>query len=741
MNSSSYETNKQFELASQFVLYTKQSVFVTGKAGTGKTTFLKHLKSQSIKNMVVAAPTGVAAINAGGSTLHSLFQLPFKPFLPTRSNSSQNSENGFCDQHSLFAESHYSQTRIELFRKMEILIIDEISMVRADTMDAIDLILRKFRVSEEPFGGLQLVLIGDLYQLPPVVNQDIWPIMNAYYKEPYFFESQAVKKLKPEIIELTKIYRQSDDTFIGILNRIRTNTTVKEDLIYLNSFMNPSFRPGAEESYITLTTHNEKSESTNRYQLRQLTGNEKIYKAIIEDEFPDKSFPAEVNLHLKIGAQVMFIRNDRGEDRKFFNGMLARVTAMEEDFIMVRPTGSETELKVIPDTWKNIRYGLNKDTNEVNEYALGSFTQYPLRLAWAITIHKSQGLTFDRAIIDAGDSFASGQVYVALSRLTTTKEMVLKSLITEAGIMVDECINRYLRLMKEENELNEILDKRKEEFLARDIIASFELKSLSETLVKYQGELIGRSILFINLADTYLPSCIKNATELENVATKFEIQLSQLSEAKGDQRKLLLEKIVKGSAYFCSEIEKIKSSLEELFEKSTPLKGSKSYQKDLNNLLFFVNQKLLKINQAGIYAKGLLYGKDTLQLIDKVRKSESTFTYSQKREKRERRPPKGKTRFISLKMYEEGKSIEEIATERGLVAGTIAGHLATFLESGKINIYDFVTDEEIKVIENAFEEKKLDPEKKLSDILNDAVLMVKVSLVKEFLKLKMEEQK
>src|SRR6478609_829528 len=409
--------NPIFKIASDFIQHTNRSVFLTGKAGSGKTTFLKHIISNTRKNGVVVAPTGVAAINAGGVTMHSFFQLPFGPYIPGM----QKRFNGVevSDSYSLFKNIRFSADKRELIRELELLVIDEVSMVRCDMLDAMDAILRYFRKSDQPFGGVQVLYIGDMYQLPPVAKNEEWELLRDFYESPFFFHSQAVLNSPPLYIELKKIYRQSDQQFIELLNRIRNNEAQREDLQLLNKKFDNQFNPAAGENYITLCTHNYKADSVNAAELAKLKGTVHRFRGSITGEFSDKALPTEMELQLKEGAQIIFIKNDSDPLKRYYNGKLAIVKSLGEDEIRVKFPDSGQELTIERETWRNVRYAYDREKESVEEEEIGSFSQFPIRLAWAITIHKSQGLTFQKAIIDAGASFTAGQVYVALSRCTS----------------------------------------------------------------------------------------------------------------------------------------------------------------------------------------------------------------------------------------------------------------------------------------------------------------------------------
>lgn len=436
------ERNEIFDLAYRFVTETSENIFLTGKAGTGKTTFLKYLKENATKNIVVAAPTGVAAINAGGVTLHSLFQLPFHPFLPSRSNKEQ-----------LLATIRYNRQRQQLLRKMDLLVIDEISMVRCDVMDAIDTILKSIRRNyDTPFGGVQLLCIGDLHQLPPVAQNQEWNILQEYYASPFFFDSMAIKEQMPLLIELNKIYRQKEDSFVRLLNKVRNNQMDADDFEDLHMRYDPLFSPMPGEKYITLTSHNKQAAEINQNKIENLFSNPFIYKAEIEEDFPEHIFPAEAELLLKEGAQVMFLKNDIVAKR-YFNGKIGVVKLLEKNKIIVDCDG--VEIEVAKETWENTRYTLNRNDGKLEQEVLGTFTQYPLRLAWAITIHKSQGLTFEKVMIDAGASFSSGQVYVALSRCTSLEGIVLLSKLSSATLFSNDNVIKGQQSLTHKGSLSE----------------------------------------------------------------------------------------------------------------------------------------------------------------------------------------------------------------------------------------------------------------------------------------------
>ena len=429
------EKNQELRNAWDFVEHTGISIFLTGKAGTGKTTFLRTLKECSNKRNIIVAPTGVAAINAGGMTIHSFFQLPLSPFVPNT-----NIKNRF----------DYSKEKRKIMRTLDLLIIDEISMVRADVLDAIDSVLRRFREPDKPFGGVQLLMIGDLQQLTPVVTPEEEELLRQYYDTPYFFGSKALRSISYVTIELNHVYRQQDATFITLLNNIREGKVSADDLQRLNERYDPTFQPKEGSDYIRLTTHNRMAESYNEDQLRKLPTKAYTFSAETDGNFPEYNYPTDFNLTLKTGAQVMFIRNDN--NGRYYNGRIGHITHVDNEKIYVLCPGEDEEFEVEVETWENTKYTLNEKTKQIEAEVQGTFRQYPLRLAWAITIHKSQGLTFEHAIIDAQASFASGQVYVALSRCKTLEGLVLASPIANTAIINDNRVSEYISHQTEEAE-------------------------------------------------------------------------------------------------------------------------------------------------------------------------------------------------------------------------------------------------------------------------------------------------
>ena len=479
-------SNSIFQKAVTFVKDTEENLFLTGKAGTGKTTFLKYIRTQTRKQSAIVAPTGVAAINAGGETIHSFLQLPFSPFVPGSAGGFGRQGNAE-DKHSLLANLRLRDTKQKLLRKLELLIIDEVSMVRCDLLDSMDLVLRHVRKNwSQPFGGVQMVFIGDLFQLPPVAPEGDWEILRNYYSSPYFFDSKVLQQYPPLYIELKKVYRQKEQTFIDILNRIRNGQVIQQDIDTLNARYDPVQQK--EKGYIILSTHNRIADDVNQQALEQLGKPAHTFTGIIKNDFNPKNLPTEEILQLKEGAQIMFVKNDLQTPRRYYNGKIALVSKIGTDGIWVTfPGEDDTEPLLLElDTWKNMRYTLNAQKGEIEEEESGSFTQYPVRLAWAITVHKSQGLTLDKVVADLNQSFAPGQVYVALSRCTSMEGLVLRSKLNINNVIVDQRIVDFAKLENDEDELEELLSDSVRKAQASQLCKIFsftELISYAEQLV------------------------------------------------------------------------------------------------------------------------------------------------------------------------------------------------------------------------------------------------------------------
>jgi ATP-dependent exoDNAse (exonuclease V) alpha subunit len=434
--------NAEFNHAVKLVLQTNDLIYLTGKAGSGKTTFLKYIKKITSKKTVVLAPTGVAALNAGGQTIHSFFKIAPSVYLPDDYRLRTLPNPDLDDKRTIFDNFKFKKGHKNLIRKMELLIIDEVSMVRCDLLDVIDKLLRVFREREsEPFGGVQVVLIGDAFQLPPIAQKDQWELLKEYYETPFFFNSLVLSQNKPYYIELKKIYRQQDKKFIDLLNRVRINKVTQEDIELLNSRFKPSVFKNDNTDYITIATHNSIVDNTNKRKLEELTSRQQSYEAAVSGDFPDKMMPTDKILNLKVGSQIMFIRNDV-EKKRYYNGKLGKIKKLDKDKIIVE-LKDKKEIEVKKYTWHNIKYTWNAKERKINEEILGEFKQFPIKLAWAVTVHKCQGLTFENVIADLKQSFSPGQVYVALSRCTSLEGLILKSRISRYVIKTDPHVIKF----------------------------------------------------------------------------------------------------------------------------------------------------------------------------------------------------------------------------------------------------------------------------------------------------------
>ncbi len=790
-SSTSNATNSQLQLASDFVQFTDRNIFLTGKAGTGKTTFLHHLRENCPKRMVVVAPTGVAAINAKGSTIHSFFQMSFGPFLPANKKENPQKDN---------YNRKFSREKINLIKSIDLLVIDEISMVRADTLDGIDEVLRRYRDKSKQFVGVQLLMIGDLHQLSPVVKEDDWQILKEHYENLYFFNSKALLQTLPISIELKHIYRQSDAYFIDILNAVRENKIDATVLEKLNQRYIPHFEPDEDEGYITLTSHNQSANAINEEKLKSIKLKEYRFTAKVSGDFPEFSYPNAFELVFKIGAQVMFVKNDIGRDKLYFNGKIGKIIEIKQEFIKVKCPHDSHEIVVGKAEWANYKFELNPETKEIEERIAGTFSQYPLKLAWAITIHKSQGLTFEKAIIDANAAFAHGQVYVALSRCKSFEGMVLRTPISFNSVKTDGTVSKYTKeaenneptekhlinskITFQQNLLNELFD------FQQIKIVLFQCKKLGED--NYAVISVGFLDLINNLRD-------QADNKILAVADKFKKQMAVQLQENGlpEDNPTLQERIKKGCIYFKEQLDllltdlnkldfdadnkAVKKSLtevleqlqKEIFIKQSALKlcaegfQTLAYLKTKANAeIDFNNQKakvaltekplkavagvkyqdlyhqiktwrdnLAKENDVPVYQilpqkvltdlvnslpsnalelesiKGFgkikvkQYGNELLMMINeycaRTEISRTPFQLLVKTQKE-----KTDTKATSLALFKEGKSIKEIAEIRGFAASTIETHLTHYLETGEINIYDFVDKSKVETIREYILEHK-----------------------------------
>ena len=700
--------NKELRNAWEFAEHTGISIFLTGKAGTGKTTFLKALKEHSSKRIIVVAPTGVAAINAGGVTIHSFFQLPLSPYVPGTT---------FKDRYD------FGKEKRRIIRTLDMLVIDEISMVRSDLLDAIDNVLRRYRDPTLPFGGVQLLMIGDLHQLTPVVTPRDEELLRPYYDTPYFFGSHALQQTSYVTIQLTHVYRQQDQVFIDILNHVRDGVPTAEDLARLNARCKPMFIPKPEEGYIRLTTHNRMADSYNDNELHKLPGKRYVFKAEIEKEFPESSYPADVNLELKQGAQVMFIKNDPSPSHLYYNGRIGHVVGFEEGKIVVKCPGDDYTISVEPAEWENTRYAINEETKVIEPQVLGVFRQYPLRLAWAITIHKSQGLTFEHAIIDASASFASGQVYVALSRCKSLEGLVLASQIQPRNIIGDARVNDYIARQQTEAEKSiEALPALKEEYYRTQLYDLFNFMPLFAAEQQLHRLLLEYFRQFPKLTNYHGTVIDQLKQKVIDVALRWRTVIQQTT-AEGLHAPAFLERVKRSASYFVTELEKmLPDAIEKTKMASTNNKrGMQLFDERYKDLwlAYLSKDRLLRaMEETPFTVSAYMQAKQeaTLDAMDVVmpgsrpRKRKSSVASPASASSTDSTTPKSakaprvSTYVQTYTLFRQGKTPQQIADERHLALSTILSHLAVYVSSGQISADKIIDGEKVKAIRHAIEQ-------------------------------------
>lgn len=683
------EKNEELRLAWDFVENTGRSIFLTGKAGTGKTTFLKTVVEKSRKRPIVVAPTGVAAINAGGVTIHSFFQLPFTPYVPGA---------------KMESKFEFSREKRKILASIDLLIIDEISMVRADLLDAIDNVLRRYRDHYQPFGGVQLLMIGDLAQLTPVVTPEDEQILKPYYDTPYFFGSKALARIEYVTIQLQHVYRQQDDSFLSILNQIRDGHPSAESLALLNTRYQPHFTPRASDGYIRLTTHNHLANYYNESELKKLPTREYHFQAVIEGTYPDYAYPTADTLVLKEGAQVMFVKNDPSGDHRYYNGRIGHVSSISQKRILVVCEGDDSPIEVQPLTWENTRYTLNEQTREIESEVLGTFSQYPLRLAWAITIHKSQGLTFDRAIIEANRSFAPGQVYVALSRCRTLEGLVLAAPLDTHAIINDVRVSTYIDRQesdaKRSIEQLPLLKQEYERYLLMQLFDFRALTNLEESMNRIFAEYFYHS--HASLKELHNKTYDNLKRQVLDVAGKWTtIILSKSYDELHDRE--FQDRVRRSATYFAD-------TLRDLFEK--PIRLTMEVKTNNKQATARLAHALPDLRQTWLSQRYLLtamaekgftvtrYLKEKqMSMLDALDESLTKPKRERKAKEKPKKEPKPKTWEVSYQLFQQGMNPMEIAIKRQLAMSTIFNHLSRYVKSGEIPLNALLTPEHQQAIE------------------------------------------
>jgi len=640
---------------------------------------LKYIKEHCYKKMAVTAPTGVAAMNAGGTTLHGLFWLPFGTFIEDYPLRWDETDTHIYNKSRLFSTIKLTKQRRAILQELELLIIDEVSMVRADTLDAIDVILKSVRRDMRPFGGLQVLFIGDLYQLPPVVRDHEWQVLRHHYSSPFFFDAKVLRETALVKLELQHIYRQKDENFIHILNNIRNNQCTSADLAALNTHYKPNFEPPANEQYIVLTSHNKLAEQINQEELQKLKGSVHNVKAVVKDDFQQSSFPTEETLAIKLGAQVMFIKNDVGEDRKYFNGKIGVVKALnlDKNQIVVGFKDGSDDVVVKRETWENIKYDYNKGEDKIEEKVLGTFSQFPLRLAWAITIHKSQGLTFDKAIVDAGTSFAAGQVYVALSRLTGLEGLVLRSMVPPHAIRTDQQVVTFMQQMMEDEEAIDVLKQCQRTFLGQILLQSFRWTALTDSVQEIAQSLPDRNIDNKVGVEVFFAQLQQRCKQQEAVAHKF---VSQLYQMLADPKHVDYEKICARTEsavnWFLPKMElELIAATEGHIADWQVRKRTKKYIQEMKSLLLDFKRKLEALKHCLTIAQALTSDEKLEHIVIRnAQVKDNSIQQASSDDDKEK-----DTKQVTLDMYQDGLDIKTIAQKRGMVEGTIYGHLIHFV--------------------------------------------------------------
>jgi hypothetical protein len=721
-------TSHLTEFVEEFINQTNKPVFLTGKAGTGKTTLLKRIVQRTHKRAVIVAPTGIAALNAGGVTIHSFFQLPFASFLPTfDAYRGPMSGTKFENKQTLKLHFRMNNQRKTILKNLELLIVDEVSMLRADVLDAMDWMLRTVRENNSPFGGVQVLFIGDLYQLPPVVKQEEWVVLSNYYRGIFFFHSHVVQEDPPVYVELKKVYRQEDDTFLRILNNLRTNNVLPEDIQILNSRVHRG--PQNElKNFIYLTTHNRDADVTNQRELDAIKEPSVSFQAIVTGDFPPHLFPIDPQLVLKKGAQVMFIKNDISGDKAYFNGKMGFVEELLEDEIRVRFFDENRSIVVDRFEWSNIRYTFNELSGEVEEEVLGTFVHYPIKLAWAITVHKSQGLTFDKAVVDVSKVFLPGQAYVALSRLRSLDGLVLLHPIPQIGLENDRGVVNYTTEASQIN-LNESLSAGKAEYLYHELSRSFDFYELVQKWLSHEATY--RNLGSKSAKGKYGKWAANQVMQLERltpISRSFKQELDLMFSSDPDLE-LIYHRTLEMVQTTFNTIDGVVLSTLSVMAEIQRKRGMSQFIEELEILDGLNTDAALRVKRMGILFEKVMNGNPItkesvwtyelknykltkINLVKHAQRSGKTELFEAEGElvlplrvlgQNEKKKVQKRSSFdITLEMVREGKSVYQIADDRQMSPSTIYTHFVRLIQEEKLDLEDVLDKERITQLRELF---------------------------------------
>ncbi|NUY80096.1 helix-turn-helix domain-containing protein [Flavobacterium sp. MAH-1] len=710
----------------RFINQTNRSIFLTGKAGTGKTTLLREIIRTTHKNTVVVAPTGIAALNAGGVTIHSMFQLPFGAFIPDYSTPTFSDSVKFETRDSLRRHFKMNAVKRSVIRNMELLIIDEVSMLRADLLDAVDFMMQSVRKKSAPFGGVQVLFIGDLLQLPPVVKNEEWDTLRKYYRGKFFFHSHVVQQHPPLYIELTKIFRQTDDVFINILNNLRNNIVSREDVQALNAHVKPDFNLRDNPGFITLTTHNAKADAINFAALEVLDQRTFEYSPEITDDFPEKIYPIEEKLRLKVGAQIMFVKNDLSAEKLFYNGKTGTVAALSQQEILVHFPEENKTIPVERYEWQNIRYVVNPNTKEITEEVLGTFVHYPIKLAWAITVHKSQGLTFDKAALDVSHIFQPGQAYVAFSRLRSLDGLILLSPLKMNGLENDPDVMQYAENRADFDILEHSLKRESQGFVRNVLKNSFEWQELAQQWRNHKFSYTQETARSEKgKHKTWADEQYATLEKLLDPAAKFMMQLDRLFDSETTDIQFISERIEAAINYFLHPMDKLVGELLLKIEEVRRVKKTKEFYSELIELEEEQTKAVLQLLRMKrfmeVVASGAEISKESLSTVaaknyrdDKIREIRELFTQKfgevipddapigRTSSKKQKKEPKKHTVQETYELWQQQMSVKEIAAHRKLTKQTIYTHLAKLIENQSILISDVLPQDRLDALAEIF---------------------------------------